>query len=140
MTSERLRVFIAEDDDLILMVLEDILDELGCNVVGTAGSVKAALTAIDRPPYDVAIVDVKLNDGSVEPFADELAKRNIPFALATGFASQELIARYRGSPVLHKPYMMDDVRAALAKLPTTAAAKEASIRVFRASSWKAKAL
>lgn len=127
MTNQPLRVFIAEDDDLILMVLEDILDELGCNVVGTAGTVKGALTSIDGQPFDVAIVDVKLKDGSVEPFADELAKRNIPFALATGFASQDLIARYRGSPVLHKPYMLDDVRMALAKLPAAAAAKQASL-------------
>jgi DNA-binding NtrC family response regulator len=121
MTNDRLRVFLAEDDDLILMVLEDILDELGCEVVGTAGTVRGALTAIDRKPFDVAIVDVKLNDGSVEPFADELARRKIPFALATGFASQDLIARYCGCPVLHKPYMLDDVRAALAKLPATTA-------------------
>ncbi|MDO9382087.1 MAG: response regulator [Hyphomicrobiaceae bacterium] len=126
MTSEQLRVFIAEDDELILMVLEDILDELGCKVVGTAASVKGALSLIDSEPFDVAIVDVKLNDGSVEPFADELAKRRIPFALATGFASQDLIARYRGCPVLHKPYMMDDVRKALAKLPAPVAETAAS--------------
>lgn len=126
MTSQRLRVFIAEDDDLILMVLEDILDELGYTVAGTAGTVKGALASIDQQQFDVAIVDVKLSDGSVEPFADELVKRNIPFALATGFASQDLIARYRGCPVLHKPYMLDDVRAALALLPAMTAAKEAS--------------
>lgn len=118
-------VFIAEDDDLISMVLEDILDELGCKVVGTSTSVSAASDFVAGNTFDVAIVDVRLRDGSVEPFADELVTRNVPFALATGYASQELITRYPGTPVLHKPYMIDDVRRVLDTLrvgKTTAAA------------------
>lgn len=116
MAGAKLRVFVAEDDDLIAMVLEDMLDELNCTVVATAGSVSDALAFLDQNTCDLAIVDVRLRDGSIEPVGDELMMRKIPFALATGFASEELVRRFNGMPVLHKPYMIEDVRAALARL------------------------
>lgn len=109
-------MFVAEDDDLILMLLEDILDELGCSISDSVAVVSDAMEHVKAGAFDVAIVDVRLRDGSIEPVADELAAMGKPFALATGYAAKTLTERYGNVPVLQKPYLIDDVRRVIAGL------------------------
>lgn len=116
MADQALRVLVAEDDDLILMLLEDILDELGCSVASSVGAVSDAMASVKAGGFDVAIVDVRLKDGSIDPVADELVAMGKPFALATGYAAKALTERYGNVPVLQKPYLIDDVRRVLAGL------------------------
>lgn len=127
MADQSLRVFVAEDDDLILMLLEDILDELGCSVSSSVGAVSDAMERVKAGGFDVAIVDVRLKDGSIDPVADELVAMGKPFALATGYAAKALIERYGNVPVLQKPYLIDDVRRVLAGLASASSARQAAV-------------
>ncbi len=66
---------------------------------------------------DAALVDVDLNGERCWPVADALARRNIPFALTTGFATAIVTPeRFAGRPVLAKPYREKDVLALLAAM------------------------
>ena len=55
-----LRVFVVEDEGLVAMMVEGMLEDLGCAVVLNAASVSEALALIGRGGFDIALLDVKL--------------------------------------------------------------------------------
>lgn len=55
------QVLIVEDEMLVSMVLADLLDEFGCEVVGQAATVGEALDLIETgDAFDAAILDVNI--------------------------------------------------------------------------------
>lgn len=111
------RTLIVEDESLLVMVLEDLLPELGYTVAATADTVDAALLALDTREIDLAILDVNLGGTESFPVADALAARGIPFLFATGYGAMGLPECYADTLVLQKPYGQRDLEAALATLP-----------------------
>lgn len=107
------RVFIVEDEALILYTLQDMLEELGCRVVATALRIDDALAKGDSGAFDVAILDVNVGGERIDPVADLLARRGLPFLFATGYGARSLPEGHRGRVVLAKPYQTQDVKAAL---------------------------
>jgi CheY-like chemotaxis protein len=109
-----LEVFIVEDEWLISRLIEELLEELGCTVADSAGSVAEALAKLNSGvELDVAVLDVRLSGQLVFPVADVLASRNIPIVFATGYGTVDLPERYPGRPILHKPYGAGDLAEAL---------------------------
>jgi CheY-like chemotaxis protein len=112
------RVFIVEDEALILFTLQDMLEELGCRVVASALRIDDALAKVGSAAFDVAILDVNVGGERIDPVADFLARRGVPFLFATGYGSRSLPEGHRDRVVLAKPFRTHDVRAALdAALP-----------------------
>jgi CheY-like chemotaxis protein len=107
------RVFIVEDEALVLMTLEDSLAALGCEIVASASHVDDALAKAGALAFDVAILDLNLAGRSVEPVADLLARRGIPFVFASGYGRSGLPAQHRDRPLLAKPYVVSELRTAL---------------------------
>ena len=107
------RVLIVEDEMLVAMLLEDVLADLGHDVVGTAGNVRQALDFVAREGFDLAILDVNLPDGRSHVIADALAERGVPFLFATGYGSQGVEGRHRTAPVVQKPYDESSLAAAI---------------------------
>jgi CheY-like chemotaxis protein len=64
-----LRVLIIEDEVLIAMLIEDMLADLGCIVVGIVSTLDDALTRISALGFDAAILDVNLNGAESYPVA-----------------------------------------------------------------------
>ncbi len=110
------RVFIVEDEFMLVMLLEDLLPTLGYSVAGSAGSVEQALTDLEANEIDLAVVDVNLAGTESFPVADALRERGIPFLFTTGYGQQGMPARFADTPVLAKPYRRHDIQAALAQL------------------------
>ncbi|MBB4639891.1 response regulator [Rhizorhapis suberifaciens] len=102
-----LRLFVVEDEALVAMLLEQMLEDLGCEVVSLAGTVGQALDQVEKvaPRVDAAILDVNLGGERVYPVADALAAHDIPFLFATGYGPSGLDDRYPDSTVLSKPYV-----------------------------------
>jgi CheY-like chemotaxis protein len=98
------RILLVEDEVLVALALEDMLIEMGCEVVGPAHSVSEALKLVDSLEIDGAILDVNLGGQRVYPVADVLAARHIPFVFVTGYGSAGLRDLDRNRPVLQKPY------------------------------------
>lgn len=107
-----LRVFIAEDEPLLQMSLEDILNDLGCEVVASVATVKDALAGIAAHNFDLAILDVHLADGAVDPAAARLTQLAIPMIFATGALS----AGHYAGPVVGKPYDTLEIERAIASV------------------------
>lgn len=109
-----LRVLAAEDEPMLLMALEDMLDELGCKVVGSATTVAQALEMGSSKDFDVAILDVNLARETVEPAARAIRARGIPIVLVTGNVASDIGVRLGAASVVEKPYMPEALQKALA--------------------------
>ena len=97
------------------MMLEDFLESMGHEIVGTCETIEDTLAMIDKGGFDVAIVDVHLKNGEhIWPVADRLNDEGIPFILATGGHIEPPPARHAAAPVLNKPYTIDAIEPALA--------------------------
>jgi CheY-like chemotaxis protein len=116
------RVFVVEDETLVLINLEDMLDELGWTVTAQAMWLPEAerLAASVEPP-DAAILDVNIGGATVFPAARILAERGVPILFATGYGREGLPPEWQDRPVIMKPYTQRDVASALANLLDPAA-------------------
>jgi CheY-like chemotaxis protein len=110
------RVLVLEDEPLIAMMVQEWLGELGCETIGPAHTVPAALALIGDGPLDGAILDVIIGSGDCAPVADVLHRQGVPFALATGRDPDGLAARYGHALSLPKPYDFAAMRGAVTKL------------------------
>ena len=112
-----LRLLVVEDELIVLMLVEDMLVELGCTVVGPATSVAGALKLVAQEPIDLALLDVNLGPGEHGyKVADALAGRGVPFAFVTGYGVESLPSNWRGRPTLQKPFQMAMLRRSVAAL------------------------
>ena len=99
------RILLVEDQLLIAMDLERILGGLDASGIDTAASVTEALQRLETASPDLAILDVNLGDETSALIADELVRRGIPFAFATGYSDRSLIPeRFATAPVIRKPF------------------------------------
>ncbi len=111
-----LRVLVVEDDSLICLLFEDMLMDLGCNVVAAACDFKrASELAQGQENIDVAILDVNLGGRLVFPIADILAARGIPFLFATGMGTDGLPSAWQGHCSVQKPMTTASLCAALGR-------------------------
>jgi DNA-binding response OmpR family regulator len=107
------RILLVEDEPIIALMLEDMLGDMGIEVVGPASTLEQALVFADDPALDAAILDVNLNGQQSHPVAERLKARGIPFLFATGYGSLDDMDSSR---VIHKPYRQERVSAALEQM------------------------
>jgi CheY-like chemotaxis protein len=107
------RVLIIEDESMVMMLLRDMLEEIGCVVAGSASRLDEATEKARSLAFDVAILDVNLNGVRTFPIAEVLAERGIGFVFATGYATTSLPPAFAGTPVLQKPFAQQDLERAL---------------------------
>jgi CheY-like chemotaxis protein len=110
------RVLIVEDDMMVLMLIEEMLADLGCESVTAAAGVDQALALMDGRAFDVAMLDVNLNGEKSYPVADALVARDIPFFFATGYSDRVTREGYPERPVLRKPFKFEELVEMLARL------------------------
>ena len=99
---------------MILMMIEDMLADLGCEAVTVAATVDEALAFIEGQVFHAAIVDLNLNGQDSYAVADALIARCVPFVFSTG--ATDLRHGYRDHPVLKKPYSDEKLAEALTRL------------------------
>ena len=115
-----LKVLVVEDEPAISMLLEDMLDDLGCRVVGEqVGAHRArrvgaeALTLAGNEEIDLAVLDVNVGGKPVYPVVETLVARNIGVVFSTGYGSGGIDERFRDRPVLPKPFGQVDLERRL---------------------------
>lgn len=110
------RVLVVEDESLVAMLLETILEDMGCVPVGPAATVEDGLEmATGSEPLDAALLDVNVAGRQVFPIAEALRERKVPFVFSTGYGEGGLPDEWRGQPTLQKPFTEAAVRDALMK-------------------------
>ena len=110
-----LKVLVVEDEGIIALLLEDMLTELGHDMVASAANVEDARAEAANRQIDLAILDVNLGRQSSYPLASDLSAKGIPFILATGYGRSGLDEEWRGGVVLQKPFEVKALSEAIAE-------------------------
>lgn len=110
-------MLVVEDEPMIAMMAEDMLDAVGCTVVGVAENVDDAMVAIAREDFDMALLDVNLRGETSMRVARALKDRGHYFAFTTGYDADSIDSDYRDMPVLAKPYALTQLEALVATCP-----------------------
>ena len=79
-------VFIVEDDVLSALTITDIVEGLGCEVVGHARTLEQGLALAAQSEFDIALLDIDLQGENSYALAHWLALRHVPFLFTTGRA------------------------------------------------------
>jgi CheY-like chemotaxis protein len=103
------RALVVEDEILVAMYIEDLLADLGFEVVALATDLDQALPVAREGAFDVAVLDVNLNGRASFP----VAERRIPFLFASGYGSRGLLERWRDAVRIQKPFRGEDLAAAI---------------------------
>jgi DNA-binding response OmpR family regulator len=96
-------ILIAEDEEFIVMLLEDMLSDEGYRVT-SVNRLDDALNILKTESFDAAVLDVNLRDAPVFPLAARLRELDVPFAFATGGGNDSIPEQFQNYPVLTKPY------------------------------------
>jgi DNA-binding response OmpR family regulator len=113
---EGVRVLVVEDEYLVAVLIEDILQSAGCIVMGPIPRLREALDAVSHDDYDAAVLDVNLAGERIDPVADALSERNVPFLFVTGYGANSLPSEYAERPHVCKPFRMTDLIGALSSV------------------------
>lgn len=107
------QIILVEDESIVALLLEDMLDEVGCVLAGTASSVEEGMALAATTEADAAILDVNVRGRDVFPVAERLMERRIPFVFSTGYGATGLPEAWRAWPVVVKPFTLESLAAAL---------------------------
>ncbi len=111
------RVLLVEDESMVAMLAEDMLLDLGCDVV-VAMRLDRAVALARTERFDLAVLDVNLGDARSYPIADVLFENGTPFLFASGYGQKGLDAAYQAVPVMQKPYQAAQMECLLMRLLT----------------------
>ena len=109
---ERPRIVVVEDEAMIAIMLEDMLEDLGCEVAASFGDLPSALSWLkgNGDEIDGALLDVNLAGETVFPVADLLYAKGKPFGFITSYSAVPQ-ARTYAARVLNKPVDSRDLGA-----------------------------
>ena len=110
------RILVVEDEMIVAMLIEDILSDAGATIVGPAARVARALDLLGENEVDAALLDVNLAGEMTTPVAEELRRRGIPFAFATGYGVAGVPEGFAGQPLLQKPFQEYDLNRVMAEV------------------------
>ena len=83
-------MLLVEDEFLVSLIVDEVLSEAGCIVVGPFARVAEALIAARTEDVDVAVLDVNVAGEMVFPVAHALEARGTPFLFVTGYGQAAL--------------------------------------------------
>jgi DNA-binding response OmpR family regulator len=98
------RVLVVEDESLLAETLCDLIQDAGCEPVGPAASVAAAMSLIDQGSIDVAVLDIRLVQEMSYPIAYVLRRRGIPLVFLTSYQQRNLPADLGDAILIEKPF------------------------------------
>ncbi|MBB3033926.1 response regulator [Alteriqipengyuania lutimaris] len=103
-------ILVAEDEPIVGMDLCDTIAEAGYQVEGPHGDLNSAMLAFQKQRPDLAILDIRLHDTVVYPFAEKLIAENVPVIFHSGHLPlDEVSTRFPGTLALAKPCPPGDI-------------------------------
>ncbi len=109
-------VLIIEDEPIISMDLEQIVRDLGHNVMATVVTREEALNAVSKSKPGLVLADIQLADGSsgIDAVKDIFARFQMPVIFITAYP-ERLLTGERPEPtfLITKPFLPSTVKAAI---------------------------
>jgi CheY-like chemotaxis protein len=105
------RILVAEDEALIALELEEILENLGCEVVGPLSRVDDVLEAAERGGFDGALLDINLRGRQIFEILPQLKTLGLNLIITSGYDDLSLFpVAFRGMPRIAKPFNEKELR------------------------------
>lgn len=107
--SDKTKILIVEDEEEFALLLEEILVELGYNVIGKCSSEKTALEMVEKERPDLVLMDIMLKGEENGIKIAEKISRNydIPVIYTTAYGTQTIVEKAKKTGAygyLIKPY------------------------------------
>ena len=113
-------MLVVEDEMLVALLVEDMLADAGCIVIGPFARVRDALAAAAAEVLDLALLDVNVADEKVFPVAYALEERGVPFLFLTGYGQAALPQDRPHWEAISKPFFPKTLAMGLARRVKTA--------------------
>ena len=94
-------------------MIAGMIEELGHDVVAEAGNIAEALKIAKTSDFGIAILDINVVGQRIEPVAEILHDRHVPFVFASGYGAAGLPEQYRDRTVLQKPFLVKQLAEAI---------------------------
>lgn len=109
------RILLVEDEVLVAMDLQEMLERIGCKVIGPARTIDAArlLLAQEAGRIDLAVLDFNLSGATSLQLARDLSRAGVACIFVTGYSDLEGIADDEDWLLLRKPVGEAEVMEAL---------------------------
>ncbi len=107
------RVLFVEDEAMVSILIEDMLLDLGVEIVGPAARIDEAMTLAREAQVEAAVLDINIGGQFTYEVADILKGRGIPVIFSTGYGASALPDRFRSNAILHKPFDRNSFRTAV---------------------------
>ena len=103
-------ILIAEDEHIVGLDLSDTMTEAGYEVEGPYDDLPSAMLAFQKRRPDLAILDIRLHDTVVYPFAEKLIAEDVPVIFHSGHLPlAEVSDRFPDALALAKPCPPGDI-------------------------------
>ena len=103
-------ILIAEDEPIVGLDLCDTMAEAGYLIEGPHGDLNSAMLAFQKRKPDLAILDIRLHDTVVYPFAEKLIAEDVPVIFHSGHLPLEEVSdRFPNTLALAKPCPPGDI-------------------------------
>lgn len=112
------QILVVEDEPFIAMLIQDLLEEMGCRPIGPARSVDEGKQLIAKHSCDAAIVDLNLGKERSYDLIDILVARKVPVIVATGYGNADPRVPAQ-CPVVQKPFRVEILQKTLEGLLQT---------------------
>ena len=120
------RILVVEDEALIAVMVEDMLMEMGSEIVGPAATIEEALRLARSETLDGAVLDVNVRGERIDPVAEMLMARGVPTLFATGYGEVRLQGN-AAPTVIDKPYTQDKLARGLAAAMAATPARRSAV-------------
>ena len=97
------RVFVAEDESLLLLDIAHLLTMAGAEVIGSS-SIRSALFLAVSQAFDCAVLDVHFPDGDIDPVARLMQRAGKGLIFITGHEASRLRKKWPLAEVIAKPF------------------------------------
>jgi len=122
------RILVVEDEAMVSMLLEDMVLDCGCEIIGPVAKFDRALEVAREGEFDIAVLDLNLSGTLSYPIAKVIRARRIPVIFATGYGAAGLLDKFRDCPILQKPFRLSDFAQAVTAACDLSQAMERSPR------------
>ena len=104
MTFAGRRILVVEDEFLVSLATTDLLESIGCEIVGPAADLAAAIRLAQSESLDAAVLDINIAGEMIWPVAAELQHRGVPFLFLSALTSLMIFPEpFAAAPRLDKP-------------------------------------
>ena len=97
------RILIVEDDFIIAQLLQELVQQLGFEVIGPTANIEDAVNIAAHRKFDIALLDINLRVGTAKPIADQLNAAGIPFLFISGYGVANLPDGHTDATLIRKP-------------------------------------